>query len=121
MNKAKQVARGVGAIALGALSTLVAWGASLALLWAIVPGDATSYKLVTLLLASGVGLVAGGYVSGRVADTRRVSFGLILGAVVGGCASLYLGPNLWVCLAFLMSPLLGALGGRLAAHRARRG
>lgn len=99
----------------GCLGALIALGLLLALAWLLPLNQSSLYKLVTLVIVTLLSFVAGGYVSGRLAGTDRVRYGLALGLVLGIVDFVYVHvPSLVLMLAIPASGLAGALGGWLA-------
>ncbi len=110
------VGRSLGALCLGALGALIAFGLLLALAWRPASSDNATYKLITLLLVVGTAFFAGGYVSGLLTRPQSMLYGLGMGVLLGTVAFGYiLGPHWLLLIAVPLSGLLGALGGRLAS------
>jgi hypothetical protein len=115
MNKLRAGGRSALAVLLGAISALVAFGLLLALAWLLPLSENRIYKLATLVIVTGLALIAGGYLSGTLAGRDRVKYGFALGGVVGGVGFGYIfGPSWVLALAIPLSALMGSAGGSLA-------
>ncbi len=115
MKKLRAGGRSALAVILGAISALVAFGLLLALAWLLPLSENRIYKLATLVIVTGLALVAGGYLSGTLAGRERVKYGFALGGVVGGVGFGYIFGATWVlALAIPLSALMGGAGGWLA-------
>ncbi len=110
------------AVVLGALSALVAFGLLLALAWLLPLSENRIYRLATLIIVTGLSLIAGGYLSATLAGRERVMYGFALGGVVGGVGFGYIiGPTWWLALAIPLSAIMGGAGGWLANWQPVRG
>jgi hypothetical protein len=110
------------AVVLGAASALVAFGLLLALAWLLPLSDNRIYRLATLIIVTGLSLIASGYLSATLAGRERVKYGFALGGVVGGVGFGYIfGPTWWLALAIPLSALMGGAGGWLANWQPTRG
>ncbi len=115
MDKLRAGGRSALAVILGALSALVAFGLLLALAWLLPLSENRTYKLATLVIVTGLALIAGGYLSATLAGRERVKYGFALGGVVGGVGFGYIfGPSWLLMLAIPLSALMGGAGGWLA-------
>jgi hypothetical protein len=117
MTTLKAIGRSAGALCAGFLAALIVFGLALAAAWQI--SSEQQYKLAAALLAAALGLLAGGWLSGQVAGSRRIVHGGLFGLLFGLFAATYLlGPRWMVLPAFLAAILLGSAGGWLAAKSA---
>ncbi len=115
MDKLRAGGRSALAVILGALSALVAFGLLLALAWLLPLSENRTYKLATLVIVTGLALIAGGYLSATLAGRERVKYGFALGGVVGGVGFGYIFGASWLLmLAIPLSALMGGAGGWLA-------
>jgi hypothetical protein len=115
MKKLRAGGRSALAVILGAISALAAFGLLLALAWLLPLSENRIYKLATLVIVTGLALIAGGYLSGTLAGRERVKYGFALGGVVGGVGFGYIfGPTWLLALAIPLSALMGGAGGWLA-------
>jgi MFS family permease len=105
---------GAGCV-LAALVGFAAFGLVLALLMLPDFSVRPAYELATVLVATGIGFVVGGYIAGWIAGRRRALCGGIFGFAFGLFAFGYvLGPRWSVLVAGLASAALGWLGGSTA-------
>ena len=110
------------AVVLGAVSALIAFGLLLALAWLLPLSENNIYRLATLIIVTGLSLIAGGYLSATLAGRERVKYGFALGGVVGGVGFGYIfGPSWWLALAIPLSAIMGGAGGWLANWQPIRG
>jgi hypothetical protein len=105
--------RGVGALILGGLGTLIGFGILLGLAW--LPSQNTTYKLVALLLVAAIAITLGGFISGSIGKQNKIVYGLVFGLLFGLVSFAYIFGVEWrMFVAVLVSTALGALGGWLA-------
>jgi hypothetical protein len=110
------------AVLLGAISALMAFGLLLALAWLLPLSENRIYRLATLIIVTGLSLIAGGYLSATLAGRERVQYGFALGGVVGGVGFGYIfGATWWLALAIPLSAIMGGAGGWLANWQPIRG
>jgi hypothetical protein len=122
MKKLRVGGRSTLAIVLGAISALLAFGLLLALAWLLPLSENRIYRLATVIVVTGLALVAGGYLSATLAGRERIKYGFALGGVVGGVGFGYIfGPTWWLALAIPLSALMGGAGGWLASWQEARG
>lgn len=108
--------RGVGALLLGGIGTLIGFGILLSLAW--LPSQNTPYKLVAVLLVAAVAIMLGGFISGSIGKQNKMVYGLVFGLLFGLVSFAYIFGIEWrMFVAVLLSAVLGALGGWLAAMR----
>lgn len=111
--------RGVGALFLGSLGALIGFGVLLGLAW--LPSQNTTYMLVAVLLIAAIAFTLGGFISGSIGQQNKMIHGLVFGLLFGLVSFAYIFGIDWrMFVAVLVSTLLGALGGQLAAMRLTR-
>jgi len=121
MKKLRVGGRSALAVVLGAISALVAFGLLLALAWLLPLSENRTYQLATVIVITGLALVAGGYLSATLAGRERIKYGFALGGVVGGVGFGYIfGPTWWLALAIPLSAMMGGAGGWLATWQEAR-
>ena len=108
--------RGIGALFLGCLGTLIGFGILSSLAW--LPGQSTTYRLVVVLLVAAVAITLGGFISGSIGKQNKIIYGLVFGLLFGLVSFAYIFGIEWrMFVAVLVSTALGTLGGWLAAMR----
>jgi len=111
--------RSLGALFLGSLGALIGFGVLLGLAW--LPSHNTTYMLVSILLVGVIAFTLGGYISGSIGKQKKMIHGLVFGLLFGLVSFVYIYGVEWhMFVAVLVSTLLGALGGQLAAMQLTR-
>lgn len=108
------------AYVLAVLLTMAAFGAVLAVLWAVLPRSLTLWRLGSVLLSAGLAVALGGATLGWIIPTIPRLHGGIFGVVLAAVGSIYiLGPSLWVPVISLGFGS-AAIAGAAASQRWRR-
>jgi hypothetical protein len=109
--------RNTGAIGLGVLGALSAFGLLLSLAWLPAFSEATVYKLDSLLAVAGIAFFSGGFLSGLAASEKPTGCGLAFGLLLGLCSFGYVLGQDWLVLPFTAATCsLGAAGGWLSSR-----
>lgn len=112
--------RNAGAVGLGVLGALSAFGLLLGLAWLPEVSEQASYKLATLLAAAGIAFLIGGFLSGLAASENPTGCGLAFGLLLGLCSFGYVLGQDWRVLPFAaVAGSLGAAGGWFSSRRKR--
>lgn len=95
------------------LVALASFGIFLGIAWAI--GDSSTYKLITMLIASALAFLTGGFVLSLLIKPPSDFVNLLFGCFWGLISSAYIFGLDWkVLVAFPIIGMLSGLGGRLA-------
>jgi hypothetical protein len=100
---------------------MIIFGLVLALAWLPSFTESGVYRFITLMVATGIAFVVGGYVIGIIVRPVKIWYGLVFG-LLGGLVSFgyVLGPHWLLVVTVPMCGAMGAAGGWLAAWTRRR-